>query len=136
MSTALAVDIAYQGKKGRSRRNYLSGPASSPVIASLRLSSARAALVSAKRAAHWPAATWRSASGHGHTMATGDTAPDPFSRPAQYGRSRPRGCAASGCGDRHHAGLLPRAGGTLRSPPGSQGSAVQKREEISKCRRR
>ena len=25
----------------------------------------------------------------------------------QHGRSRPRGCAASGCGDRHHAGLLP-----------------------------
>jgi DNA-binding transcriptional MocR family regulator len=36
---------------------------------------------------------------------------------------------------RHH-GLLPRADGTLRSPPGSQGSAVQKHEEISKCRRR
>jgi hypothetical protein len=26
--------------------------------------------------------------------------------------------------------------GTLRSPPGSQESAVQKQEEISKCRRR
>jgi hypothetical protein len=47
-------------------------------------------------------------------MATGDTASDPFSRPAQHGRSRPRGCAASGCGDRHHASLLPRADGTLR----------------------
>ena len=48
----------------------------------------------------------------------------------------PRGCAASGCDDRHHAGLLPRAHGTLRSPPGSQRSAVQKQEEINKCRRR
>ena len=84
-----------------------------------------------------PAAAYApTASGHGHTMATGDTAPDPFSRPAQHGRSRPRGCAASGCGDRHHAGLLPRADGTLRSSPGSQGSAVQEQEEISKCRRR
>src|SRR5580693_108092 len=36
------------------------------------------------------------ASGYGRTMATGDTASDPFSRPAQHGRSRPRGCAASG----------------------------------------
>jgi NTPase len=32
-----------------------------------------------------PAATYAStASGHGHTMATGDTAPDPFSRSAQH----------------------------------------------------
>ena len=39
-----------------------------------------------------PAAAYAStASGHGHTMATGDTAPDPYSRPAQHGRSRPRG---------------------------------------------
>ena len=96
----------------------------------------RAALVSAKRAAHWPAATWRSASGHGHTMATGDTASDPFSRSAQHGRSRPRGCAAGGCDDRHHVDLPPRAGGTLRSSPSSQRSAVQKQAEISKCRRR
>ena len=44
-------------------------------------------------------------------MATGDTASDPFSRSAQHGRSRPRGCAASGCDDRHHVGLLPRAVG-------------------------
>ena len=66
------------------------------------------------------AASASTASGHGHTMATGDTASDPFSRSAQRGRSRPRRCAASGCDDRHHAGLLPRADGTLRSSPGSQ----------------
>ena len=84
-----------------------------------------------------PAAAYAStASGHGHTMATGDTASDPFSRSAQHGRSRPRGCAASGCDDRHHADLLPRADGALRSSPSSQRSAVQKQEEISKCRRR
>jgi hypothetical protein len=47
-----------------------------------------------------------------------------------------RGCAASGCEDRHHADLLPRADGTLRSSPSSQRSAVQKQQEISKCRRR
>jgi hypothetical protein len=47
-------------------------------------------------------------------MATGDTASD----------------------DRQHAGLLPRADGTLRSSPSSQRSAVQKQEEINKCRRR
>ena len=41
--------------------------------------------------------------------------------------------AASGCDDRHHVNLLPRADGTLRSPPSS---AVQKQEEISQCRRR
>jgi len=69
-------------------------------------------------------------------MVAGDTASDPFSRPAQPGRVRPRRCAASGCDDRHHAGLLPRADGTLRSPPGSHSSAVQEQEEISKCRRR
>jgi hypothetical protein len=69
------------------------------------------------------------ASGHGHTMATGDTASDPFSRSAQHGRSRPRGCAASGCDDRHYAGLLPRADGTLRSSPGSQRSAVRNKRK-------
>jgi hypothetical protein len=53
-----------------------------------------------------------------------------------YGRSRPRECAASGCDDRHHVDLLPRADGTLRSSPSSQRSAVQKQEETSKCRRR
>jgi len=84
-----------------------------------------------------PAAAYAStASGHGHTMATVDTAPDPFSRSAQHGRSRPRGCAASGCDDRRHAGLLPRAGGRLRTSPSSQRSVVQKQKEISKCRRR
>jgi hypothetical protein len=31
-----------------------------------------------------------------------------------------RGCAASGCDDRHHAGLLPRADGTLRSQPSAE----------------
>ena len=82
------------------------------------------------------AASASTARGHGHTMATGDTASDPFSRSAQHGRSRPRGCAASGCGDRHHAGLLPGADGTLRSSPTSLTSAVQKQEEISGCRRR
>jgi hypothetical protein len=35
------------------------------------------------------AADASTASGHGHTMATGGTAPDPFSRPAQHGRPRP-----------------------------------------------
>ena len=50
--------------------------------------------------------------------------PDPFSWSAQHGRSRPRGCAASGCGDRHHAGLLPRlTDGTLRSSPSTHRSA-------------
>jgi hypothetical protein len=29
-------------------------------------------------------------------------------------------CAGSGCGDRHHVDLLPRADGTLRSSPSSQ----------------
>ena len=77
------------------------------------------------------AARVSTASGHGHTMATGDIAPDPFSRPAQYGRSRSRRCAASGCDDRHQAGLRPRADGTLRSSPGSQGSAVQKQDRRS-----
>ncbi len=42
-----------------------------------------------------------------------------------------RGCAASGCDDRHHVDLLPRADGTLRSSPSSQRSAVQKQEEIN-----
>jgi hypothetical protein len=80
-----------------------------------------------------PAAAYAStASGHGHTMATGDTASDPFSRSAQHGRSRPRGCAASGRDDRHHVDLVPRADGTLRSSPSSQRSAVQEQEEISK----
>ena len=84
-----------------------------------------------------PAATYASTtSGRGHTMASGDTASDLFSQSPQHGRSRPRGCAASGGGDRHHAGLLPRADGTLRSSPSSQRSAVQKQQEISKCRRR
>jgi hypothetical protein len=37
-----------------------------------------------------PAAAYAStASGHGHTMATGDTASDPFSRSAQHGRPDP-----------------------------------------------
>jgi len=43
---------------------------------------------------------------------------------------------AAWCGDRHHVDLLSRADGTLRSPPSSQRRAVQKEEEISKCRRR
>jgi len=46
-----------------------------------------------------------------------------------------RGCAASGCGDRHDADLLPGADGTFVRPPSSQRSAVQEHEEISKCRR-
>jgi hypothetical protein len=56
----------------------------------------------------------------GPTMATGATASDPFSRSAQHGHFRPRRYAASGRDDRHHAGLLPRAEGALRSPPGAQ----------------
>jgi hypothetical protein len=69
-------------------------------------------------------------------MATGDTTSDPLRGRRNTGVPDPEGCAASGCDDRHHAGLLPRADGTLRSPPSSQKSAVQKRQEISKCRRR
>ena len=84
-----------------------------------------------------PAAAYAStASGHGHTMATGDTASDPFSQPAQQGVPDPENAPASGCDDRHHAGLLPRADGTLRSSPSSQRSAVQEQEETSTCRRR
>ena len=78
-----------------------------------------------------PPRTHRLQAGTAIPWPQGSSASDPFSRQAQHGRSRPRGCAASGCnGSRHHAGLLPRADGTLRSSPGSQRSAVQKREEI------
>jgi hypothetical protein len=54
-------------------------------------------------------------------MATGDTASDPFWHEA----FPTRGWAASGCGDRHHAGLLRQGDGTLRSSPGSQRSAFR-----------
>ena len=66
-----------------------------------------------------PAAAYAStASGHGHTMATGDTAPDPFSRSAQQASSRhlvhrqPLGCHP---GKRH---ALPEA---IRARSGPRG---------------
>ena len=64
-------------------------------------------------------------------MATGDTASDPFSRPAQHGRPDPE-VVPQGCDDRHPVDLLPRADGTLRWSPGSHTSAVQKQEEINR----
>ena len=96
----------------------------------------RAALVSAKRAAHWPAATWRSASGHGHTMATGDTASDPLlAAGATRAFPAPRMCRQRLRRPAPRRSAAP-AGGTLRSSPSSQRSAVHKQAEISKCRRR
>jgi hypothetical protein len=53
-------------------------------------------------------------------MATGDTAPDPL---LAFGATRAfstPGCAASGCDDRHHIDLLPRADSMLCSSPSSQ----------------
>ena len=131
MSTPLAVDIAYQGKKGRSRRGYLSGPASFPAIASLRLSSAegRARIRQARS-----------------TLAGGDVAVRKRARPYdEHGRhglgSPSRGRRNTGVPDPEDVppavaatGTMPRAcpgpAGMLRSSPSSQRSAVQKQEEI------
>ena len=67
-------------------------------------------------AIRWPRATRL-----GSLLAVGATRPFPTPRM---------------CRQRYHVNLLPRADGTLRSSPSSQRSAVQKQEEINKCRRR
>jgi hypothetical protein len=69
-------------------------------------------------------------------MATGDTASDLFSRSRNTGVPGPEDVPPAVVATGTTSTCWPRADGTLRSWPSSQRSAVQKQEEISKCRRR